>query len=96
MDLRPFQLKFRASPEMVSIALVKFNETVNLEAAIAIDCDTVRLLKINFFDDLDTCFIFENPLELYTNILSLMLLAVLLQELLLLPLKLFLLLSAKK
>jgi len=81
---------------MVSIALVKFNETVNLEAAIAIDCDTVRLLKINFFDDLDTCFIFENPLELYTNILSLMLLAVLLQELLLLPLKLFLLLSAKK
>ena len=73
LDLRPLQLKFIESAELVSIALVKYNESEDIEAAIAVNKDTVRLLKINSFRKIDSLFTFATPLELFTNLLTLLL-----------------------
>jgi hypothetical protein len=73
LDLRPLQLEFTDTQDAVSIALVKCNETVDIEAALYINHDSVRLLKINTFDEMDTFFTFITPLELYTNLLTLLL-----------------------
>jgi hypothetical protein len=73
LDLKPLQLKFIESADLVSIALVKCNESEDIEAAIAVDQDTVRLLKINSFDEIDSLFTFAAPLDLYTNLLTLLL-----------------------
>ena len=73
LDLKPFQLRFNDSSETVSIALVAHNNRVDAEAILSISQDTVRLLKINSFDDLNSCFIFKNQLELFMNLVTLML-----------------------
>ena len=73
LDLRPFQLEFSDSPDTCSIVMVTHNEKMNIEAAITINENSVYLLKITCFNDLDTFFIFDSPLELYTNLLMLLL-----------------------
>ena len=69
LDLNPYQLKYLHSSCMVSIALTRKNE-----AAIAVSADTIRLLKINCFEKIDSLFTFDTPLELYANLLTLLLL----------------------
>ena len=72
-DQSQYQLKFYESAESVSISLQSKNEFEDLEAILSISEDTVRILKIKSFEDLRTCFTFDTPLELYTNLLTLML-----------------------
>ena len=72
LDLKPYQLRFKDSPETVSIALVTHNNRMDAEAILSIGHNTVRILKFNSYEELDTCFIFETPLELYTELLTLM------------------------
>ena len=73
LDLYPLQLKYFETQDSVSIALIRHNESMDIEAAININEDSIRLLKICSFDDLDTCFIFCTPLELYTELLTMLL-----------------------
>ena len=73
LNLHPFQLKFYSTPDLVSIALVNKKETVDSEAAIVIDEDSIYLLQIQNFDNIDVYFTFNTPLELYTNLLTLIL-----------------------
>jgi len=72
LKLQPLQLKLFDSDGSVSIALVKKNESEDIEAAVTINQDTVSLLKINSFENIDTFFTFVTPLELYTNLLTLL------------------------
>lgn len=76
LDLKPFQLEYSHSSNMVSIALTRKNETAGIEAVVDVDVNTntIRLLKINCFENIDTFFPFDTPLELYTNLLTLLLL----------------------
>ena len=70
LNLSPFQLRFRDSSDSCSISLVGHSESEPIEAVITINLDTVRLLKINHFEQVDTVFIFSTPLELYMRLLE--------------------------
>ena len=74
LDLRPFQLKFEEYVDCVSISLEKKNLYEDAASILVIDTKTVRILKINSFEDINTRFVYDTPLELYTNLLTLMLL----------------------
>ena len=73
LNIEPYQLKFYESPDSVSICLMKRNEEGDIEAALTVTENTVRLLKIDSFEKIDTFFTFATPLELYTNLLTLLL-----------------------
>ncbi|MCL2722170.1 MAG: hypothetical protein FWD47_12650 [Treponema sp.] len=73
LDLHPLQLRYIETEDSVSVALIKHDEAAGIEASVTINCDSVRLLKINCFDRLDSFFTFDTPLELYTNLLTLLL-----------------------
>ena len=73
LPLGMYQLKFVTAPESVSISLISKRNEFDKAAILTITEDEVRILKINTFDDIDTIFIFDTPLELYTNLLTLML-----------------------
>jgi len=49
LDLNQYQLKYFHTSDMVSIALTGKNESADIEAAVAVNANTVRLLKINYF-----------------------------------------------
>ena len=74
LNVRPLQLRFFDTQDLVSIALMKQNETGDIEAAVCVDEDAVRILKINSFEKLNTFFTYATPLELYTNLLTILLL----------------------
>ena len=73
LDLHPFQLKYCYTQELVSIALINKKEKAKSEAAIVIDEDSISLLQINNFDDIDCLFIYNSPLDLYLYLLALLL-----------------------
>ena len=73
LNLYPYQLRYVDSPDNCSIDLITFNERVDIEGLISVDENSVRLLKINCFDDIDTFFIFNTPQELYDILLSMLL-----------------------
>ena len=73
LSLERFQFKFTESSDSCSISLISRNEEAEITASIYITEDEVRLLKIDSFDPIDSCFVYDTPLELYTNILSLLL-----------------------
>jgi len=73
LDLHPFQLEYTDSADACSIALITHDEKMDIEAAIVVDEDSISILKINCFEDVDCFFKFDTPLELYTNLLTLML-----------------------
>jgi hypothetical protein len=70
LNLSPFQLKFYNNQDSCSISLIGQNDSAATEAVIVINLDTVRLLKIAHFEDVDTVFIFSNKLELYYHLLE--------------------------
>ena len=70
LNLCPFQLRFRDEFDSCSISLIGHGESENIEAVLTISSDTVRLLKINYFDNLPTRFTFSNLLELYSHLLE--------------------------
>ena len=74
LDLQHLQLKFTEREDSASIVLMGKNEHEEIEAAIHISQDTVFLVKINCFDDIDVSFIFDTELELYCNLLTLLIL----------------------
>ena len=74
LNLHPFQLKIYNTADSVSIALIRKSESAAIQAALYITGNSVRLLKINVFDKIDSTFQYDSPLELYTNLLTLMLL----------------------
>jgi len=74
LNILPYQIKVLDSYDSVSIALIKQNEYTDVEAAISINKDTIRILKINTYESIDTVYTYISPLELYTYLLMLMLL----------------------
>ena len=74
LNLEPFQLRFFDSQGLVSIAIINKKEKVDSEAVIVIDENSIYLLQINCFENIDVYFTYDSPLELYTNLLILMLL----------------------
>jgi hypothetical protein len=74
-DQSQYQLKFHASPEsVISIVLQSKNEFEDLAAVLSITEDTVRILKIESYEDLKVSFVYDTPLELYKNLFTLMIL----------------------
>ena len=73
LDLCPFQLRFFNDSDSVSIALISKNETGDIKSAVSINEDSIRVIKINSFEKLDVFFTFATPLELFNNLLTLLL-----------------------
>ncbi len=69
--LRGFQLKLFTTEDSSSLALVRKNESEDIEAVITATDDSIRIIKIKSFDELLTVFTFDTPLELFTNLLTL-------------------------
>jgi hypothetical protein len=73
IDLHGYQVKVLKSDESVSVVIVRSNESAEIEAAIDVSDDTVRLIRLASFSDVDPDFTYTNALDLYNNLLTLLL-----------------------